>query len=741
MRHTVRFEEPLRPIPGLILFVVTLTVVMLTAAIPAAAQPLDNPPFERTENISPCSDYDPFKQAFFGSTHVHTSRSFDAAINLVPSTPRQAYALAKGEGTVPGVDGHGWVTRNYCMNRNPDVDPNCPNNFPALDWGTVTDHSEYFGAVGICQDHKNKPPGYDSLECRLIRGFYIRPATSDQEGTRAPPFLQRELAGTAFALLGSVVLGPSSRNVQLPLCIGELGGAECSAAELDVWQEMQNAAHEAYEPCTFTSFVGYEATSVPLGTTWHRNVIFRNRDVVERPVTAIDMAVKDNPDPKTVPPKWLGPQDPEKLWDRLGEQCQWPCEALTIPHNLNLGGGVYAPDGTTLVPPAFFDPPTAEYAAKRQKWEPLVEIYQTKGSSECRWDPRLGEGVETTDEHCAFELLDAAAGSAVSSDVDVSLAPYPPRSWVRNVLKDGLKLQQDPRYDGVNPFKLGIVASNDSHNGTMGWHPENETLRGHSGIKDAVPTRSATLQNSSGGHSVVWAEENTRDAIFTALKNRETYGTSGTRIQVRFFGGWDFPQNACAGNYVATGYDNGVPMGGDLPARDQAGAPRFITAAMMDQNIGTPLQEVQIIKGWVDGAGNTHEKVYTVAGGDKESGVDKQCGLTGEGYDQLCKYWQDPDFDPSVPAFYYVRVLENPVCRYTTHLCQKDYNINPLADDCKEQLDRLRSKDPSKARDAAFCCSNETTLPIVQPVIQERAWTSPIWYTPPSPASATPGEE
>jgi hypothetical protein len=253
-----------------------------------------------------------------------------------------------------------------------------------------------------------------------------------------------------------------------------------------------------------------------------------------------------------------------------------------------------------------------------------------------------------------------------------------------------------------------------------------------------------------GGLAVVWAEENTRDAIFTALRNRETYGTSGTRIEVRFFGGWDFSENACKGNYVAMGYGNGVPMGSDLrpkPGQGQGsgqgtGAPRFITAASKDETIGTPLEQIQIVKGWVDAQGTTHEKVYTVAGGDRQSGVDGQCGLTGEGYDQLCGTWQDPDFEPSVPAFYYVRVLENPVCRYTTHLCQQDYGINPLEDDCALKLERLKLEDPAKAADAAFCCSNETTMPIVQPVIQERAWTSPIWYTPPGQVPmTTAGEE
>jgi len=712
------YRRAARPLAG------ALFTVLLAA--PLAAQAPQVLPFERTEKVATCPDYDPLKQPFFGETHVHTGRSFDASINLVPATPRDAYRFAKGEKDMPGVDRLGLV--NPTQYKALD---------PPLDWGAVTDHSEYFGAIGICQDHQNKPPGYYSLDCQLLRGFYFQPKKEDQQGTGLPPGYQRSFAHNVFALLGTLVLGPGSRNIPLPVC----NEADCARAELGVWEEMQLAAQEAYEPCRFTSFVGYEATSAPGGTTWHRNVLFRNANVIRRPVTAIDMAREDNPDPKTIPPLFPGGQNPEKLWDKLEQNCQQMqgvidpngerCEALTIPHNSNLGGGVYA-DGQTIVPPAFFDPPNVEFAAKRRAWEPLVEIYQTKGSSECRWDPRLQAGVETADEHCAFELLDASAGEGAGGGAANSLADFPPRSWVRNVLKDGLTYQRDL---GVNPFKLGIVASNDTHNGTMGWHPENAIPTGHAGISDAVPTASPTIQDSYGGHSVVWAEENTRDAIFTALKNKETYGTSGTRIIVRFFGGWDFPLDLRRDNFVQAGYALGVPMGGDLKEPKGAKAPRFVVEARMDEYLKTPLQEIQIIKGWVDERGpKTHEKVFTVVGGDRKSWVSKSCERMGEGYKELFGVWEDPEFDPKVPAFYYVRVLENQVCRYSTQICQQKYQVNPLDSNCAKQLKALQlSADPSdrlKAADAAYCCSNETTDPIVQPVIQERAWTSPIWYTP-----------
>src|SRR5262249_42933020 len=190
------------------------------------------------------------------------------------------------------------------------------------------------------------------------------------------------------------------------------------------------------------------------------------------------------------------------------------------------------------------------------------------------------------------------------------------RAYVRNVWKDGL-LQAQTKWNGVNPFKMGVVASSDSHTGVMGWHPENEDWPGHLGVDDAYPVQqSTTIQNSSGGHSVVWAEENSRDSVFEALKRKETYGTSGTRPIVRFFGGWTFDQGLCSTNFVPTGYAQGVPMGGDLPPRPNSkkASPTFIVAAWKDDFINTNLQQIQIIKGWVTAQGQEMEMVYPLAG-------------------------------------------------------------------------------------------------------------------------------
>ena len=290
---------------------------------------------------------------------------------------------------------------------------------------------------------------------------------------------------------------------------------------------------------------------------------------------------------------------------------------------------------------------------------------------------------------------------------------------------------------------MGVVSASDSHTGVMGWHPENEQWPGHLGIDDAYPmAESSTIQNGTGGPSVVWAEENTRDSIFEALKRKETYGTSGPRMKVRFFGGWNYPADACGKDFVDIGYKGGVPMGGDMPAHvSRDASPTIITAAIWDDQIKTKIQQIQIIKGWVDTQGNTHEKVYTVAG-DPGSPLNPQSAIDSNtckarpdlGRERLCAVWKDPLFDPKQHAFYYVRVLEEPVCRYSTLWCRKWIGVDPLnTSQCNSQLTALKNGNDAqklKASQGAMCCSNQTTDTFVQPVIQERAWTSPIWYEP-----------
>jgi hypothetical protein len=726
-----------------------LGVALLFANTAQATPPIGFDITEAEPDRPRCDHFDPLRQPFFGTTHLHTGLSFDASIRFVETRPRDAYQFAKGKKALRLPDQFGLQTR--------EVEIDLP-----IDFGAVTDHAEHFGEMGICKDYLAtptfpNPPGRFSMECRMLNGFFWQP--------RVLPLnrFMRTLASAAFQMLSMAGLGPLSHNTHLPVCIRY--PEACAQAELDVWNEMQAVAEEEYDRsrhCTFTTFNAYEVTSTPAGSNWHRNVIFRNDRVVKRPITAIDMAIQPNPDPTAIPPKYLGGTAidvpgvsevfvthplPQRLWNRLEVECLLGhnitdgkglrCDVLTIPHNSNLSNRIGA------LPPMWFDPFSTEDAIRWTQFQPLVEIYQNKGSSECRYDPRFQAGVDTIDEWCNFELLDTtsitSASDVVASDADGAIAPrwFSRRAFIRNVLKDGLKLAEE-KYDGVNPFKVGVVAASDTHNGTMGWHPETQAWPGHLGIDDAEPARaSSTIQNSSGGHTVVWAEENSRDAIFEAMRRKETYGTSGTRIIVRFFGGWDFDANLCGTDFVPTGYDTGVPMGGDLPPRPSPQvAPRFLLAAWMDDFIGTPLEQIQIIKGWVDRDGETHEQTIRVAGnpGDAnnpQAGVTNACQPYGHGFDALCTVWEDPDFDPSERAFYYARVLERPVCRYSTDLCQSKYGLNPLYPEaCKADLKLLEAVDAPAAFNAAKCCSTEMSAPIVQPAIQERAWTSPIWYTP-----------
>jgi hypothetical protein len=471
-----------------------------------------------------------------------------------------------------------------------------------------------------------------------------------------------------------------------------------------VWQQIQAAAEQAYDrtsACTFTSFIGYEYTASLVARHLHRNVIFRNENV-----PAIALSYLDTVDGGT----------PQGLWSAIETDCLDAgsgCEALIIPHNPNLSGGLQ-----------FFDPADEAEAARRQRLEPLLEMHQIKGNSECRFDRLAGVGVGTEDELCTFEQRldsDGAPGAA-----PLPIEEYPARNMARNVLKDGLAFE---RTLGANPFKLGFIGSTDTHNATAG-DVEEEDWSGGGGNEDSSPSRriANAVRENPGGLAVIWAEENARDALFAGLARRETYATSGTRPVVRFFGG-DLDTVTCgAGDFVEQAYATGTAMGGDLSARCERVSPRFAVWAMKDAGTlarpGTDLQHVQIIKGWVDTDGVTHERVFDVAG-DPNNGatVDPTtCAPSGAGSAELCTVWQDPTWLPSERAFYYVRVLENPTCRWSTYECQ-NAGVDPFAVDCAAQA-------AVAGPDFADCCSDETNDPFLSATIQERAWTSPIWYSP-----------
>jgi len=342
----------------------------------------------------------------------------------------------------------------------------------------------------------------------------------------------------------------------------------------------------------------------------------------------------------------------------------------------------------------------------------LVEIFQHKGNSECH------PASSPNDELCGFEQLHRLQLFSTANSIDVP----PKANFVRNALEEGLH-QNDLL--GANPFKLGFIGSTDGHSSLAGGVVEEDFgSTGHLGVRDGIPENILSrigpggITTNGGGLAVLWAEENSRDALFAAMRRREAYATSGTRPIVRFFGGR--PQKgACdAPAFAEEGYTRGVPMGGELGPVLGKKSPRFAVMATQDPGGGgepsTPLQRVQIVKGWVDAEGKTHEQVFEVAGDDHSAaGVDLDtCTPTGTGSATLCAVWADPSFRPEERAFYYARVLENPVCRWSTRLCNSLANTVPF--DC--------SNVPAKYLD---CCSD-----LVDKTVQERAWTSPIFYQP-----------
>lgn len=662
------------------------------ASRPDGGPTLVSRPSERTA----CADRDPLRRPYFGDLHVHTRYSFDAASYDVRTGPDDAYRFAKGEPIdLPPYDAEGRATRTLRLAR-------------PLDFAAVTDHAELLAATSLCKDPSS--PGYDSRTCRSYR---------DGDAT-----------GGDF---GEFFLSIGLASPRVPtLCVTE---PELCATELaDVWADTIDAAErhdDRSSDCAFSTFVGYEWTGAAGGggRSLHRNVIFGSSTVLAQPVSYVQA------------------NHPERLWDALESLCLQSgtdCDVLAIPHNGNISlGQMFVPvlEGG--------EPYDAEFSARRARLEPLVEIYQHKGASECV--PRGGPLASEEDDLCGFEQfyeelcedpLDdgratgctpscIATGGMGSSYLNACVAPA---DFLRGALRTGLA---EWARTGANPFELGVIASTDTHTSTPGAVEEREVSvgdvtqsawRGHTGTADDDPTErlrpdGATIDvsvrtASPGGLAVVYAEENSRPALFSGLRRRETYGTSGTRPVVRFFGGWGYDEGLCeASDLVSQGYAGGVAMGGTLSARGEAEAPVFVLSALRDP-LSEPLQVVQIVKGWFDPTtGETEERVYDVAGNrDNGATVELSTCETSvaeeQRFDTLCDVWVDPDFEPDEPAFYYARVLENPSCRWSHRLCLE------TAVDC--------AAEPTESELFRSCCTND-----LERTVQERAWTSPIWYLPP----------
>jgi len=660
-----------------------LSIAALGLGLQAGAGADTPPPFDRTEQRAPCADHTVTRRPLFGDLHVHTRYSFDSYLSSQRRDPWDAYGYARGEPIVlPDANGDQAVVARIGR---------------PLDFTAVTDHAEFLGQINICTEDAGRA-GYWWPHCAM---------------TRARNIWLQLLAASWWTDLGGQLEDPPEKSFACSL-------SDCDSAQRETWERIQRAAEDHYDrsaDCAFTTFVGYEYTEAFDQNNMHRNVIFRNAQVPAVPVSVYDTGRGSFP----------------SLWRQLRSHCTDlanGCDVMSIPHNSNLSGGRM-----------FRDPQSDEELENRLFFEPVVELVQHKGASECRYDRLRGLGLDTVDESCDFEQIPAdnlnMLGS-VHGEVRTERARAVPieqfarRNMVRNALKDGLVLQDSL---GTNPFVMGFIGSTDTHSAAPGGAEEDNYV-GHLGRRDAGYTNVQDHFGSNpGGLAVVWAEENARDSIFEAIRRKETYATSGTRPILRFFAG-ELEDSLCAApDMLARAYDQGVPMGGTINGSDAS--PRFLVSVQKDAGTerapGTDLQRVQIIKGWVDRGGLAREKVFDIAGSaDNGATVDPtSCARVGRGMRQSCTVWQDPEFDPAEDAFYYVRVLENPTCRWSTLQCQAA-GVNPFAADCAAQAEAANDKaraDGASGNVFGKCCTDPAEEPFYSPVIQERAWSSPIWYT------------
>ena len=501
----------------------------------------------------------------------------------------------------------------------------------ALDFAAVTDHAELLGEVRLCLDPQSSK--YNSFQCRAYKSF---------------PKL-------------SYFFMNAKASMRKPLGICGDGREVCLDAAEKPWQEIIQAAEEHYdrtESCSFTTFVGYEWTgAVYSGNNLHRNIIFESSNVPFQPISFYEAPTR------------------AELWEQLDQECSIDCNYVVIPHNSNLSNGF------------MFEKPSQDEIYIQNIREPLVEIFQHKGSSEC--------AINSNDPLCSFEQLPYKDFKAKFSK---DFSSPPKSSFARDALNQGLLIQTQ---ENINPFKFGFIGSTDTHLGTPGLVDE-DVFSGHGGagksFRTAIPEGLPDdIEFNPGGLAVVWAEENSRTSIFNALKRKEVYGTSGPRFLVRFFLGDSLDVDLCSQpDAISRAYETGVPMGGTSQADLMTKARLFISASadlsLKDQYI----EKLQVVKGTiVDGEVIT--SVHDVMTHDTV-GLDlNSCEVTGDGVRSMCTVWDDPDFIQGDEAYYYVRVVANKSCRWSHDLCIK----NP-----------------------EHCEDNNSNIP---KFIQERAWTSPIW--------------
>ena len=596
-------------------------------------------PIETKMFSGPTQGYNPSRNLYFGDLHIHTSWSFDAYVSEVRVSPDEAYRFGKGE-AIPHVSG-----QEVRMRR-------------PLDFMAVSDHAEYMGAlVGM--------------------------------GDESSPLYQLELAKQLRSNDSRSVI-KAFRSLRTSIALNRPKKELIQRENLqDAWKRMVDIADQHYDPGTFTTFPAYEWTSSPgvlrslvIGPKYaqnlHRNVIYKGGKVSPVPFSSFDS------------------QNPEKLWEWMEVQRDHNIELLAIPHNANISDGrMYALKtfgGSRL---------NKDYVETRMRNEPVSEVVQIKGQSMTH--PLLSP----KDEFADFEIYQYALGQG-----DPRKEVKPLGGFVREAFKNGLLVEQKL---GINPFEFGVIGSSDSHNG--GPNVEENNNIGKSGMKD--PTPEVRLKNdkagprnrksSVAGLAAVWAHENTREAIYEALEKKEVYATSGPRMSVRFFASTDWKDfHFEHSQWDSLAYEYGKPMGSSLGR--ETNPPKFMVLAVKDAD-GANLDRIQMIKGWIDKDGNTQEKIYNIAwSGNRKVDSEGNLPSVGNTVDEadatytndigavsLHTIWEDPSFDPNLPSFYYVRVLEIPTPRWTT------FDAVAIGYDLPREV-------PSS--------------------IQERAWTSPIWYQP-----------
>ena len=637
----------------------SVSLATIIAASTAFASDSGIPSTEVLEGLYPGQTYSPYAQrsfpsrVYWGDTHLHTGLSLDAGLFGNTLGPDEAWRFARGEEVVSSTGLPVKLGR-------------------PLDWMVLTDHTDM---MGIATDIQAGTPNILAVPegKRWHEGF----KKGGQEAGKA-----------AFELITAF----SQFKVPEKMLADYAPGSRISN---NVWERIVDAAEKYNEPGKFTAFIGFEWTSVPKGFNLHRNVILRDGGFRAKQVAPLT----------TQPP--LGTTNPLDLYKWLEDyEKKTNGQALAMAHNGNLSNGWMFPVDETYHEGKV----DKNYVEQRARWEPVYEITQIKGDGETH--PFLSPD----DEFADYENWDGGNLDLTELKKDEMLAG----EYGREALKRGLMLEAK---FGTNPYKFGLAGATDSHTSlataeeenffgkSVSVEPSKERIS-HPFIKSKLGEVPGDVSVASG-YQGVWATENTRKAIFDAMLRKETYATTGPRIPVRFFGGWDYSDDDLRSRAPAfRGYEKGVPMGGDLPPMSEGRtAPTFMVYALRDP-IGANLDRIQVIKGWLDADGNTHERIYDVAvsGGRKIDEDGRTRELVGNtvdieaanwtntiGASELATVWTDPDFDPQQSAFYYARVLEIPTPRWVLY-------------------DRLR-----------FGAEIPKGAVLIG---QERAYTSPIWYNP-----------